>query len=113
MQLGPSVGSIAMAVGCRKLDTLWSLPTRRSVQERSGLLLCGKAVKREHICRGHEWTEAHAQEVRDGTISCKRGEGLDRQSAEIDLDALAAKEWTLHGDVFWGIESLNLTDFKL
>ena len=48
------------------------------------------AVKRAHITSGGEWSPQMAQEVRDGTRSCTRGQGPDKQSAEVDLDDLAA-----------------------
>ena len=53
------------------------------------------AVKRAHILAGGTWTPQLAQEVRDGTRSCTRGQGPDKQSAEVDLDALAAYDGAL------------------
>ena len=47
------------------------------------------AAKRHHVRTGGIWTSQMTQEVRDGVRSCTRGQGPDKQSAEIDLDRLA------------------------
>ena len=47
------------------------------------------AVKMEHIRRGGSWTVQMAKEVADGTRSCTRGQGPDKQSAEVNLDDMA------------------------
>ena len=47
------------------------------------------AAKAEHIRRGGTWPAQFAKEVVDGTRSCTRGQGPDKQSAELDLDELA------------------------
>ena len=50
---------------------------------------CVSAVKMEHIRRGGSWTAHMAKEVTDGIRSCTRGQGPDKQSAELDLDDVA------------------------
>ena len=47
------------------------------------------AAKAEHLRLGFPWSEPLSKEVRDGVRSCCRGQGPDKQSDEIDLDALA------------------------
>ena len=47
------------------------------------------AVKMEHIRRGGCWTAQMAKEMADGARSCSRGQGPDKQSAEVDLDEMA------------------------
>lgn len=47
------------------------------------------AVKRHHIKTEGVWTTQMTQEIKDGIRSCTRGQGPDKQSAEINLDELA------------------------
>ena len=47
------------------------------------------AAKAEHLRLGHPWSDPLSKEVRDGVRACTRGQGPDKQSEELDLDALA------------------------
>ena len=47
------------------------------------------AAKSEHVRLGNAWSDQLAKEVRDGARACTRGQGPDKQSDELDLDALA------------------------
>ena len=75
----------------------WPLTTEK-LRVLGALLLAGAyrsapayyyAVKRHHITQGGEWTIQMTLEMRDGIRSCTRGQGPDRQSAELDLDKMA------------------------
>ena len=79
-----------------------SFPLQRSSIRHAGVMLKAgqyrsaaiylSAMKREHIARGHEWSDSLSQEVKDAIRSCTRGLGPDKRSLAFDLMQVAKIE---------------------